>query len=309
MVRRSPSSQLCIPLKQREIVHPGERELIVFNQSELLRDFAPECRQREVCYSRLTRDDQYQVTRTCTARTCHIFDHLNRQVVLERRPEPGLIQRVDRTHRVVDGNENQPLCARALHHINQCVGLSAPVTGATWCHKSAHDSSRVRYGREHARIRTDSNVGQRCQGEFVACVGFVRTVLVHRLVPSQPLERSRQLRIGPMFAHDRRVQAFHRVHDILLMHEAHLQVELGMLRLPIRAQVFVAEALRNLEVTLDSADHQHLFQLLRRLRQCVEVPWAYSRRDDVVARTLWCRLDQYRGLYVCKPSSIHVVPD
>ena len=58
-----------------------------------------------------------------------------------------------------------------------------------------------------------------------------------------------------MFANYLRVQSFHRVHDILLMHEAHLQVELGMLRLPVRAQVFVAEALRNLEVPLNSTDH------------------------------------------------------
>ena len=66
-----------------------------------------------------------------------------------------------------------------------------------------------------------------------------------------------------MFPHDRRIQTFHCLHDILLMHETHLQIELRVLGLPVGAKVFVAEALCNLEVAFHARDHQYLLQLLR----------------------------------------------
>ena len=60
-------------------------------------------------------------------------------------------------------------------------------------------------------------------------------------------------------------------------HEAHLDVELGELRLAIAAQVLVAEAARDLEVAVVAGDHQQLLELLRRLRQRVELRPAAAR--------------------------------
>ena len=56
----------------------------------------------------------------------------------------------------------------------------------------------------------------------------------------------------------------------VLVDEAHLEVELRELGLPVAAQVLVAEAARDLEVAVDARDHQQLLELLRALRQGVD---------------------------------------
>ena len=86
------------------------------------------------------------------------------------------------------------------------------------------------------------------------------------------------------------------VHHGRLVDEAHLEVELGELRLAVAAQVLVAEAAGDLEVAVDAADHQQLLELLRALRQGVDGAGLEPRRDDEVARALGRALDQVRGL-------------
>ena len=61
------------------------------------------------------------------------------------------------------------------------------------------------------------------------------------------------------------------VKHIIAVDEGHFQVELGELGLAVAAQVFVAEAARDLEITVHAGDHQQLLQLLRRLRQGIEL--------------------------------------
>ena len=56
--------------------------------------------------------------------------------------------------------------------------------------------------------------------------------------------------------------------------------------LPVGAQVFVAETARNLEIPFHAADHQNLFELLRRLRQRVKL----SRGHGGSAREIRARL-------------------
>ncbi len=51
--------------------------------------------------------------------------------------------------------------------------------------------------------------------------------------------------------------------DILLVHEAHLDVELGELGLAVRTEVLVAVAACELEVLLHPRDHQQLLEQLR----------------------------------------------
>ena len=86
------------------------------------------------------------------------------------------------------------------------------------------------------------------------------------------------------------------VHHRLLGDEAHLDVELGELGLPVAAQVLVAEAARDLEVAVHARDHEDLLELLRALRQRIHVARLEPRRDDEVARALRGRLDEDRRL-------------
>ena len=52
--------------------------------------------------------------------------------------------------------------------------------------------------------------------------------------------------------------------------EGHLDIELRELRLAVGALRFIAETARDLEVAVESGDHQELLHLLGRLRQGVE---------------------------------------
>ena len=81
-------------------------------------------------------------------------------------------------------------------------------------------------------------------------------------------------------------EAFGNAEDRLLRGEADLQVDLRELRLAVGAQVFVAEAARDLEVAVEAADHEDLLEDLRRLRQSVEVAGMHTAGHQVVARAL-----------------------
>lgn len=78
-----------------------------------------------------------------------------------------------------------------------------------------------------------------------------------------------------------------RLEDVLLLDEAHLDVELVELaRRAVGAGVLVAEAGRDLEVAVEAGDHQQLLELLRGLRQGVELAGVHPGGHHVVARAL-----------------------
>ena len=81
-----------------------------------------------------------------------------------------------------------------------------------------------------------------------------------------------------------------------LRDEAHLQVQLGELRLPVATQVLVAEAAGDLEVAVHARDHEQLLELLRALGQRVDAARLEPRGHDEVPGALRRRLDEQRGL-------------
>ena len=84
--------------------------------------------------------------------------------------------------------------------------------------------------------------------------------------------------------------------DVVLLDEAHLDVELGELRLPVGAEVLVAVAAGDLVVALHAGDHQQLLEQLRALRQGVPAAGLQARRHQEVAGTLGRGAGQGRGL-------------
>jgi hypothetical protein len=51
-------------------------------------------------------------------------------------------------------------------------------------------------------------------------------------------------------------QVLDHLQHIVAVHEGHLEIELGKLRLAVTAQVFVTEAARNLEIAFHTRHHQ-----------------------------------------------------
>ena len=148
---------------------------------------------------------------------------------------------------------------------------------------------------EGAEVGVAEDVGQLGQLHPEAHVGLVGAVTLHRLVPGHPRDRRRSLARTRGFRGGQHCDR-DRVEHVGLVGEGHLDVELHELELPVGAQVFVAQAARDLEVAVEATDHQQLLEQLRALRQRIERAGPQARRHDEVARAFRRRRDQHRGL-------------
>ena len=129
-------------------------------------------------------------------------------------------------------------------------------------------------------------VGQVDEFQAEPQVGLVGAVPAHRLRVGHPREAASAARTPATSRQTVRRQRLAEREDVLLVDEAHLDVELGELRLPVGAEVLVAEAARDLVVALHAGDHQQLLEQLRRLRQRVPVPGLQPDRHQEVAGAL-----------------------
>ena len=151
--------------------------------------------------------------------------------------------------------------------------------------------------REDLELRAPRELGRVLDLEPEAQVGLVGAVPEHRVGVGQPLERDLELdadRLAP----DRLHHLLHQGHDELDVREGHLDVELRQLVEPIRAQVLVSEAARDLVVALEARDHEQLLEDLRRLRKREELALLEPGRDEEVPGAFGRRLEQDRRLDV-----------
>lgn len=142
-----------------------------------------------------------------------------------------------------------------------------------------------------------NGVGDILELEAETEVGLVRAEALHCLMPCHALKR--ELYVDALeLLEETGEELFVHIHDVVLGHVGHLEVDLGELRLSVGAEILVTEAARDLEVSVKSGEHQKLLVELRRLRQSVELAVMYAARHEVVTRTLRRRLDEARGLDV-----------
>ncbi len=143
--------------------------------------------------------------------------------------------------------------------------------------------------------------------ERIAQVGLVGPVFAHgfrignarprrgrdRLAASELLERAAYHRL-------------HRVEDVLLLDEAHFDVELvEFAGQAVGARVLIAKTGRDLEIAVEARHHQELLVLLGRLRQRVELARMDARRHKEVARPFGARRGEDRGLELEEPLPFH----
>ena len=77
--------------------------------------------------------------------------------------------------------------------------------------------------------------------------------------------------------------ALKHLEDVFLLHEGHLAVNLRELGLAVGTQVFIAEALADLEVAVNACHHAELLERLRTLGQGIELAGIHAARYDKVA--------------------------
>ena len=128
-------------------------------------------------------------------------------------------------------------------------------------------------------------------------VGDHRKLRRHRLAAGELLEHAAQHRLD-------------RVEHVVLRDEAHFHVELiEFTGRTIGAGVLVAEAGRDLEIAVEARDHGELLELLRRLRQRVELAGMQPRRHQEVARAFGRGRGQDRGLEFEEAALLHAAAD
>ncbi len=127
-------------------------------------------------------------------------------------------------------------------------------------------------------------------------IRLVGVVVGHGLVVGQTGKWCHKVPIGCHLLDNGHDQRLNQGQYIILLYEAHLQVQLGELWLTIGPQILVAEAARDLEVAIEPCHHQKLLHLLGRLRQGIELTRVDATRDQIVSGTLGCRASQHWGL-------------
>ena len=102
---------------------------------------------------------------------------------------------------------------------------------------------------------------------------------------------------------------FDHMKNIFLPWKRHFQVELREFRLAVGAQVFIAKAFDDLEVPIESANHQNLFKDLRRLWQRVKMPLMHAAWHQIIASPFGCRAREHRSFNLNKAHLVHGFAD
>ena len=177
-----------------------------------------------------------------------------------------------RAVRLVD-DVAQPAGALGPRPVVQLVEEAARLRRGTRRRDRAHHPARGGDAREQTEARAGEVLRHIADPQRIAQVRLVGAVFQHRRVVRDAAERQRVHRaaLGEFLEHagDHR---FDRGEHVLLRHVAHLEVELVELaRRAVGARGLVAEARRDLEVAVEARHHRQLLELLRRLRQRVEL--------------------------------------
>ena len=158
----------------------------------------------------------------------------------------------------------------------------------------------------------DDELGQVDVREPEAKVGLVVAVVAHRLLEGHARKSPGRVELLEIDAEDvapdLEDEPLDHAEDVVLVDERHLDVDLRELRLPVEAQVLVAEALDDLEVPVEPGDHVELLEELRALGERVELARMGPRRDEEVSGAAGRVLDHHRRLELEKPVFVEVPP-
>ena len=262
MVLRRPAAPLLVLLEEREVDHEEELPL--------------------------ARGDQLEAPREVRSQGAeHALDHDHASAAMnatEPRLRPrGLADRrhlalgeelLDRRAHAPVGLEDEvrePLAAPLLGELGELVVvLARERLGGARDAQAANDATGRDGAREHAELGVRHLRADVADLEAVAQVGLVGAVARERLAVRHARERQLDLVTGiaPDLGHQLLGQREH----VLLLDEAHLEVELRELERAVGALRLVPPAAGDLVVAVEAAAHQQLLVELRALRQRIERP-------------------------------------
>ena len=161
-----------------------------------------------------------------------------------------------------DGDVRQPLGAALLRPLLPGVELTARLGGT-----ALHDHGADVFLLEDAEGRVLEEVSALGDLDVEAQIRLIRAVVLHGVGVGHARDRRGDLVADELPQLDQ--DFLGELDDVLLVHEGHLDVQLGKFRLAVSSEVLIAVAARNLVVALHAGDHEQLLEQLRRLRQGV----------------------------------------
>ncbi len=290
VVQRAQRAVIVL-FEHREVDHP-QRRPVAGQQLEVVADLDAQRTQGLGNDLRLVCTEEHDVA---IDRTDAIENHI--EVVFRDELDDRRLQAFNALGAFIDLDIGQALGPIDANELGVIVDLAARHARRTRDAQRGNAAFRV-IGRtgEHLELDSVELIGNIHQFQRDAQVGLIRAVPAHGLFERHVREFAK-LQIQH-FLEQLADHAFGDTDDVRFIEEAGLDVDLGELGLAISAKVFVAEALGDLIVAVETGNHQQLLEQLRRLRQGKEITGMGAARHQIVTRAFRCRTPQDRGFHI-----------
>ena len=273
MVLGRPAAPLLVLLEEREVDHEEELPLARGDQLEAPREVRAQGAEHALDDGRASAAMNATEPGSAPEASRIAATSASREELRDRRAHApvGLEDQV-----------REALAAPLLGELGELVVvLARERLGGAGDAQAADDAAGRDGAREHAELGVRDLRADVADLEAVAQVGLVGAVARERLAVRHARERQLDLVAGvaPDLGHQLLGQREH----VLLLDEAHLEVELRELERAVGALRLVPPAARDLVVAVEAAAHQQLLVELRALRQRIERPRLEPERDHEVA--------------------------
>ena len=184
------------------------------------------------------------------------------------------------------GNPCHALSTILLYIFYQRIQLTAgKFINAALYIDAAYGTAIFYNARKYLEIGVCNQVADFAKLQAKAGIWLIRTKAIHSFPIGQPAERHRQIH-PPGFLEYLLHQLFIYAHHIVRRYKGHFQVDLRKFRLPISAQILIPKAANNLEISVQTGNHQQLLKHLGRLRQRIELMRLNTARHQILTRSL-----------------------
>ena len=260
MVSSHQALLFIAPLKQWEVNNPETLEHVLVAQAQAVAHFQTERAELNtslVCV--VAAEDKNQVT----VFSAHHFLDLSQYFWRVELVDAALHSTVSI---VLDEDETLGANLWSLNEVCEFIELLATIVCTT---RNTNTTDIFSLVKDREFTLASKSILQFHEFHSETQVWFITTKSTHSLVPSHLFQ------LWQFHATDFLEQvASHflkQIDDVVLINKTHLAVNLSELWLTVSTQVFITEALCNLEVAVETSHHQELLQSLRTLWQSVEL--------------------------------------
>ena len=286
MVHRLETVLFLGPLKERELRDPQELKLILLQKIQLPCDLKTQVSEHVPDHLVLVRREEQKVTRLSAHRLHQGIQFFR----LHELREGGLVSAVR-----IDGKVSKTLRAVGLGELDQRVDLLSRHRALSLRIDAADTAACLNGVREYAESAVLHDIRDIMKLHAEPEVRLVGTVVVHCLLPGHAAEGHLYVNVQHLLEqalHETLIDVDHIVH----VDKGKLHVDLGELRLTVRAEILVTVAAGQLEIAVIPGAHQKLLQELRGLGQRIHLSGMDTAGDQIVTGALRGALDQGRSL-------------